>query len=135
MEMSNGLSTDKFNEIASSLEKVGESLKVTFSNEALKELKNYSQRSDVITWPEHEIAQTVAVLGYCSIGKAIYESLQRRGRACVYLIDISEAIIFAHKPDDPNDTCVKTVEIISKNANAFRSILPAGVLDTFNKLS
>ena len=100
---------------------------IAFTDEAQRYLRSYIQQEALLGHSALSLGRAVAVLGYCAMGKALYESLHRSGKAEVHPVDVNSCIWYSH--DDPTDRCWRAVTLIEKNYSTFSELLPHKILD------
>jgi len=120
------LEDSQIEQIKQRLQKAAESWGVSFADDALQLLEGYIRSRDVVSHSEEQLTRTMTVLGYCSIGKAIFESLARNGKAVVYPVDVNHSVWLAH--ENPWDRCFKSVAVVNEHFATFQKILPDDVM-------
>lgn len=126
----------KVNKIVETLKQEAEKLRISFDGSAEIALREYVDRSEMEMYKPPEIAEAVAVIGWCAIGKVIFESVQwaqmpreiqkQVNPNTVYASDIAAVVAIAHKPTSPGDPCIKVAGTI-KQFDIAKVILPEAV--------
>lgn len=105
----------KLSDLVKILKEEAQKLRISFDESAERALREYVDQPEMGKYERYEIGRAVAVIGWCAVGKVIYESVQwaqmpkeiqeKVNPGKVYASDIAAVVAVAHKPTSPGDPC------------------------------